>query len=299
MLCGRPPFKEETDIATALQHVRSIASPPRQWRAGIPASVEAVVIRAMMKQPKDRFATAHELKSALLQADLSDDSTAFVAAPDAAMIGHHPIDGLHRLDYSDRLDSPTPPRGLAPKRHRLVPFLLFALTAIAVVLVGTRLLGGLNFDLGGGKSAQAVIGPIAPSGAGSFDPQGDGTENQPLVRNAIDANPATSWHSDRYNTRSFGNLKSGVGIVVTVPANSSIASVVVKSPTRQWSGSVYMAPAPSDTLAGWGKPLATAANTIGDATFNLPRTSGGAVLVWITDPGTTNRMEITEITVSG
>ena len=73
MLCGRPPFTGDTELAVAMQHVRATPLSPRQVRAGIPRPLEAVVLKAMAKAPADRFDTAGDMRAALSAIDLVDD----------------------------------------------------------------------------------------------------------------------------------------------------------------------------------------------------------------------------------
>lgn len=66
LLCGRPPFEAETAGALIFAHVHERpARPTTMLGRPIPADVEAVVMRALEKDPADRFATAAELALAL------------------------------------------------------------------------------------------------------------------------------------------------------------------------------------------------------------------------------------------
>src|SRR5206468_8157499 len=47
MLCGRPPFTGDTDMAVALKHITTDPPSPRQVRPGIPAACAQLVLRAM------------------------------------------------------------------------------------------------------------------------------------------------------------------------------------------------------------------------------------------------------------
>ena len=70
MLCGRPPFAADTELATALAHVRADVPPPHLHHEGIPGSLEAVVLKAMARDPERRYQTAADLRIALATADL-------------------------------------------------------------------------------------------------------------------------------------------------------------------------------------------------------------------------------------
>ncbi|MGH9071065.1 MAG: protein kinase domain-containing protein, partial [Acidimicrobiales bacterium] len=66
MLCGRAPFRADTEIAVAMAHVRDVPVPPSRLRKEVPAWLEAVVLRSLAKDPKDRFESAAALRAVLL-----------------------------------------------------------------------------------------------------------------------------------------------------------------------------------------------------------------------------------------
>jgi serine/threonine-protein kinase len=62
LLTGRGPFERGGDIRTVLQKVIIGQFPaPRAVRPGIPRSLEAICLKAMARQPEDRYAAAREL----------------------------------------------------------------------------------------------------------------------------------------------------------------------------------------------------------------------------------------------
>lgn len=65
MLTGRPPFVGPTAVSIAMQHASTNPPPPRQFNANIPPAVEQLVIRALEKEPEDRFSSAAEMQRAL------------------------------------------------------------------------------------------------------------------------------------------------------------------------------------------------------------------------------------------
>ncbi|NLG83323.1 MAG: Stk1 family PASTA domain-containing Ser/Thr kinase, partial [Firmicutes bacterium] len=58
MLTGSVPFKGESPIAIALKHIQEDPAPLREFRPGIPATVENLVARALAKDPALRFPSA-------------------------------------------------------------------------------------------------------------------------------------------------------------------------------------------------------------------------------------------------
>lgn len=66
MLTGQVPFDAESPIAVALKHIHDEPTSPRLLNESIPRGVEAIILKAMAKVPSQRFATAQELRNALL-----------------------------------------------------------------------------------------------------------------------------------------------------------------------------------------------------------------------------------------
>jgi eukaryotic-like serine/threonine-protein kinase len=65
MLTGRVPFDAESPVAVALKQVSEPPVPPRQLVPEIPPALDAVVLRALEKDPARRFADADEFIAAL------------------------------------------------------------------------------------------------------------------------------------------------------------------------------------------------------------------------------------------
>src|SRR5437773_1160339 len=65
MLAGRPPFIADHPVAVAAQHVAEEPPPLSSMSPNVPGALEAVVMRALAKQPTDRFGSAREMGVAL------------------------------------------------------------------------------------------------------------------------------------------------------------------------------------------------------------------------------------------
>jgi beta-lactam-binding protein with PASTA domain len=68
MLTGRVPFEGESAVTIALKQVSEAPVPPSQRNPQVPPALEAVVLRALEKDPARRFADADEFIAALEQA---------------------------------------------------------------------------------------------------------------------------------------------------------------------------------------------------------------------------------------
>ena len=83
MLAGEPPFTGETPIAVALAHQREAVPSLAARRPGLDVHIEAVVTRALEKDPARRFASADEMRHALLgvpEPTAASDTAATVSA---------------------------------------------------------------------------------------------------------------------------------------------------------------------------------------------------------------------------
>lgn len=87
MLAGRAPFKGESPVAIAYQAMSTIAPPPSTHNPRVPAALDAIVMKAMSKDPAARYSSAEDLRIELLAVDRAvgdPDATAAIVAPVAA-----------------------------------------------------------------------------------------------------------------------------------------------------------------------------------------------------------------------
>ena len=67
MITGDPPFVGDSPVAVAYQHVREDPVAPSQKRAGISPELDAVVLKALAKNPDNRYQTAAEMRADLVR----------------------------------------------------------------------------------------------------------------------------------------------------------------------------------------------------------------------------------------
>jgi serine/threonine protein kinase len=68
MLTGEPPYDAETPLAVLMKHVNDPLPLPRKVVADVPRPLERVVLKALAKDPEQRFQTAGEMAEALHKA---------------------------------------------------------------------------------------------------------------------------------------------------------------------------------------------------------------------------------------
>jgi hypothetical protein len=64
MVTGSVPYTAETPLAVLFKHISDPLPPPSLVKSDVPASIEQVILKALAKDPKDRFATAAEFLAA-------------------------------------------------------------------------------------------------------------------------------------------------------------------------------------------------------------------------------------------
>src|SRR5690625_1731991 len=91
MLTGQVPFYGESPVAVALKHLQEPVKPPRELVSGIPLWLEHVVLRALQKEPSERYRSAAQMAIDLAwrpaQARAGDTATAPLAVPVAPGAG--------------------------------------------------------------------------------------------------------------------------------------------------------------------------------------------------------------------
>ncbi len=68
LLVGAPPFTGDSPVAVAYQHVREDPKPPSEVKPGLPRELDSIVLKALNKNPLNRYQTAAEMRSDLVRA---------------------------------------------------------------------------------------------------------------------------------------------------------------------------------------------------------------------------------------
>ena len=128
----------------------------------------------------------------------------------------------------------------------------------------------------------------------AVDPQGDGNEDGRDAPKVADGNDRTSWHSDTYNSAAYGNLKRGVGLVLTLRRPAIVHSVTLRVAGGGGKVEVHAGAAPSSAVIGSGR--AGGVVTVNVRSSRPVRT----VLLWFTRlprDGGKYRLQVAEVAV--
>jgi eukaryotic-like serine/threonine-protein kinase len=78
LLVGRPPFTGDSPVSVAYQHVRETPVPPSQIDPVITSDIDAIVLKALAKDPADRYQTARDMKTDITRVLAGQEVTAVV-----------------------------------------------------------------------------------------------------------------------------------------------------------------------------------------------------------------------------
>jgi len=174
---GRLPFEGDTPVSVALKHVNDEPVPPRQVNANIPPALEAVILKAMQKDPTRRYRSAEEMR---------DDLLRVVAG--RAVAAQPRVDDTTVMPAVERTaQEPTVRRGTA--RKTTSPWMWIGIIA-AIVLLGllgawaSGLLGGVvTVPATQGMTLEAAKAEIIKSGlkVGNVDSRADAEVPKDMV----------------------------------------------------------------------------------------------------------------------
>jgi serine/threonine-protein kinase len=147
MLTGDVPFKGDTPVEIAMKHLNEQPHPPSAIAPGIPADLDRIVLRALAKDPEERYASAEELDSDLarieaglpIARETTEAATAILSRPVAAAA---PTQQLRPPPTAPVQPPRRPPpydpyAGRPPKRKRsIVPWIVVAILLAAAGIAG-------------------------------------------------------------------------------------------------------------------------------------------------------------------
>jgi serine/threonine-protein kinase len=153
MLTGKVPFTGDSAVEIAMKHVNDLPAPPSSLRPEIPPELDQIVLRALAKDPADRYQTAEEFIEDLERAEAglplshatSSAATAVLAGATVGEATELMSEGPTRVVAPPPPSPPRRPRDYPPpspydeppkRRRRWVPWLLVALLVVAAALAG-------------------------------------------------------------------------------------------------------------------------------------------------------------------
>jgi eukaryotic-like serine/threonine-protein kinase len=163
LLTGKTPFEGETPVEIAMKHLSNAPQPPSELRADIPPELDMVVLRALAKDPNERYQSADEMEGDLdrvvrgapVAAATVDAATQVLSRPAAAAAAA--ATAATMIAPSPAAAAPPPPIFEEEVEEEgggrpIWPWLLAAAFVIAAIIAGFF----VYQELSGPKATQAV-----------------------------------------------------------------------------------------------------------------------------------------------
>jgi serine/threonine protein kinase/beta-lactam-binding protein with PASTA domain len=235
LLTGRPPFTGDSPVAIAYQHVKEDPVPPSQVDPEVPAWADAIVLKAMEKDPADRYQSAGEMRNDIQRAL----SGAPVAAP---MLTDHYGQGTRRMgapatQVAGRTSAIPPYRygpddgsqDGQPPRRKVWPWV--ALVAVILVLGASifliRTLGGS----GGGVAIPSIQGQSLTQAEQTLETSGFKIGGITKQASTVVASNQVINSSPAFGSNAPKGSKVGI-LLSTGPATTNVPSVVGDSKSQ-------------------------------------------------------------------
>jgi serine/threonine-protein kinase len=197
LVVGHPPFVGDSPVSVAYQHVREDPKAPSDINPDVPRDIDAIVLKALAKNPVNRYQSAQEMRADALRAVsgrpvlatpvMSEAETMALGAqqqtrqwqPQAATTMQRPIGGM-------------PPRQPERKNSSWVMAALAALGVLVVVVLGVALAMSRNNDNTGDDGKQQATTVAMPDLFGKTDQQARALLSAKGLNNISPLSPSTS-----------------------------------------------------------------------------------------------------------
>jgi eukaryotic-like serine/threonine-protein kinase len=220
MVTGRPPFSGDSPVMVASKHVLEQPTPPSKVNPDVSPALEAVIMKALAKNPDNRYQDAEEMRADLERARLGQPVQATPLLPQEA-----------RTQVIGPSGPPTqvlPPGEPEERRRWWIPALI-VLAILAVLGGGLYLLASslLKNNAAAQVAVPSVVGDKLPDAVKALEAKGLKVA-QPIRRvvspdaapgTVIKQDPSPSQHVDR-----------GSEITLTVPKTTVISTGLIGQP---------------------------------------------------------------------
>ncbi|MGC5051357.1 Stk1 family PASTA domain-containing Ser/Thr kinase [Micromonospora sp. DT48] len=135
LICGHPPFVGDSPVSVAYQHVREAPPTPSDLNPDVNPAVDAIVLKALSKNPLNRYQSAGEMRADLLRAAagrpvmatpvMREDETVAMAA--AGRPGYPPAGAAQTRQIPARVGD--------PRQRKASSWLIATFAALGVLAV--------------------------------------------------------------------------------------------------------------------------------------------------------------------
>ena len=224
LLVGHPPFVGDSPVSVAYQHVREDPRAPSEINPEVPRDVDAIVLKALAKNPMNRYQSAQEMRADALRAV---SGRPVLATPVMSQAETMALQGQPTARYLQQTAATTmqrpipgaggPPRPPERRTSSWVMAVLAGLGVLVVVVLGVALAMSRNNDkTGDGGSTQAATA-VMPNLKGKTDQE---------ARQALSAQKLTNVTTEAPQTDPGCDgtvVKQDPAANATIPVNQSVS----------------------------------------------------------------------------
>ncbi|GGP38167.1 Stk1 family PASTA domain-containing Ser/Thr kinase [Saccharothrix coeruleofusca] len=202
LLTGEPPFTGDSPVAVAYQHVREDPKPPSSLNSKVTPALDAIVLKAMAKNPANRYQSAAEMRADLVRvlSGQRPSAPAVMTAEDRTAVlnqssppqrtevvtgGRHRPQAVRAAETSDESGPLDEDEERRARRKRAIMITLVVLLCVAVLALATwitmTLMGGDEEDPGAQQvKVPSVVGLNSAAARGMIEQAGLEFELQPV-----------------------------------------------------------------------------------------------------------------------
>ena len=184
LLTGEVPFTGDSPVEIAMKHLGETPPPPSDLRSDVPDDLDLVVVRALAKEPADRYQSA-----AAFDADLETVARGGRVAAETAEAATMVLAGEGATAATQIARRPPPPQYEPPKRGRpLWPWLLAIGTVLAVLVLGLLFYDSIQRQLQGEETVAVpyVVGLQQANAVNKIEEKGLTPQVRPVSNSDVE-----------------------------------------------------------------------------------------------------------------
>jgi eukaryotic-like serine/threonine-protein kinase len=216
MLTGKPPFVGDSPVSVAYQHVRKDPVRPSQHHGDISPELDAVVLKALAKNPENRYQSAADMRTDLIRVhsgEAPDAPKLFTDAEHSNLLSTASARGDHL--------QPTEP---IPARSRSIRRWVIAVAMLAVLAVVVT----VAFTVFGARDAR-----VPDVHGQKLDAARTALENAGFTVNVQTKPDSSVGQGDAINTEPDANSEARTGDVVTINVSMGITQEKIPDCLKQ------------------------------------------------------------------
>ena len=157
LLTGVVPFSGDTPVEIAMKHLSTVPEPPSAKRADVPRDLDMVVMRALAKEPSERYQSAEEMDADLRRINRGVAISPVTEEAATAIISRPPAEVTAITSHTPRPPAPyAPPAAYydydEPPRRAIWPWIVALLFVTAALVGGYFLYSQIQDQLSGSKT---------------------------------------------------------------------------------------------------------------------------------------------------